>query len=78
MRFVCSGLLVYGIATPPNEYIFSTTVSSCKPRLGQINRVKHEFDKNALIVIINALVFTAPLFGSTPPNVIWSNSKHGT
>ena len=38
-------------------------------RLGQINHVQHIFDKSALIIIINALVFskfffTAPLFGA--------------
>ena len=27
-------------------------------RLGQINRVKYGFDKNAFIIIINALVFS--------------------
>ena len=52
--------------------------SYASERVYQINRVKQVFNKNALIIIINALVFIAPLFGSTPPNVIWSNSKHGT
>ena len=40
-----------------NEHITSL-VSSCMPRLGQINRVKHAFDKRSLEIIINALVFS--------------------
>ena len=39
-----------------NEHITSL-VSSCMSRLGQINRVKHAFDKRSLEIIINALVF---------------------
>lgn len=35
-----------------------STVSNCMARLGQINRVKHAFDSNALTVIINAIVFS--------------------
>ena len=62
-----------------NEHIVST-VSSCLSRLGQINRVKHFFDKTTLIIIINVLIFLvsyfiAPLFGAAPPNLIWTNSK---
>ena len=34
------------------------TVSSCMPRLAQINRAKYSFDKQSLIIIINSLVFT--------------------
>ena len=37
-----------------NEHIVST-VSSCMSRLGQINRVKHIFNKHALIIIIKCL-----------------------
>ena len=40
-----------------NEHIVST-VSSCMSRLGQINRVKHIFDKRALSIIINPVVFS--------------------
>jgi len=47
-----------------NEYIVST-VSSCMSRLGQINRVKHIFDKHALIIIINALVFSKLFYCSS-------------
>ena len=32
-------------------------VSSCMPSLARINRVKHMFDRNTLITIINTLVF---------------------
>ena len=34
------------------------TASSCMSCLGQINRVKHVFDKRTLLVIINSLVFS--------------------
>ena len=33
-------------------------ISSCMSRLGQINRVKHCFDKHTLTIIINSLVFS--------------------
>ena len=39
-------------------------------RLGQINRVKHFFDKNALIIIINVLVFIKLFYCSS----VWSNT----
>ena len=38
-----------------NDHVAST-VSSCMAHLGQINRVKHAFDTNTLIIIINTLV----------------------
>ena len=47
-----------------NEHIVST-VSSCMSRLGQINRVKHIFNKHALIIIINALVFSKLFYCSS-------------
>ena len=52
-----------------NEHIVST-VSSCMSRLGQINRVKHIFDKRALIIIINALVFSKLFYCSS----VWSST----
>ena len=52
-----------------NEHIVST-VSSCLSRLGQINRVKHFFDKTTLIIIINVLVFSQ-LFNCSS---VWSNT----
>ena len=39
-------------------------------RLGQINRVKHIFDKRALIIIINALVFSELFYCSS----VWGNT----
>ena len=39
--------------------------------LGQINRVKHFFDKNALIIIINVLVFSKLFCCSS----VWSNTN---
>ena len=52
-----------------NEHIVSTA-SSCMSRLGQINRVKHFFDKNTLIIIINVLVFGKLFYCSS----VWSNT----
>ena len=47
-----------------NEHIVST-VSSCMSRLGQINRVKHIFDKCTLNITINALVFSKLFYCSS-------------
>ena len=47
------------------------TVSSCMSSLGQINRVKHSFDKHTLIIIINTLVFSKLFYCSTA----WSNTS---
>ena len=47
-----------------------STVSSCMSRLGQINHVKHIFDKRALLIIINALVFSKLFYCSS----VWSNT----
>ena len=44
------------------------TVSSCMSRLAQINRVKHSFDKQSLIIIINSLVFSKLFYCSC----VWS------
>ena len=52
-----------------NEHIVST-VSSSMSRLGQINRVKHFFDKTTLIIIINVLVFSQLFYCSC----VWSNT----
>ena len=43
------GITLDSNLTYNNEHIVST-VSSCMSRLGQINRVKHTFDKRALII----------------------------
>ena len=50
-----------------NDHVTST-VSSCMTRLGQINRVKHAFDRNT--IILNALVFSKLLYCSN----VWSNT----
>jgi len=52
-----------------NEHIVST-VSSCMSRLGQVNRIKHIFDKRTLIIIINALVLSKLFYCSS----VWSNT----
>ena len=40
-------------------------------RLGQINRVKHVFDKRTLLMIINSLVFSRLFYCSN----VWSNTS---
>ena len=59
-----------------NDHIVNT-VSSCMSRLGQINRVKHAFDRGILITVINALVlvncFITQTCGQTPPTVTLIN-----
>ena len=52
-----------------DEHILST-VSSCMSRLGQINRVKHAFERPILEIIINALVFSKLFYCSS----VWSNT----
>ena len=52
-----------------NKHVVQT-VSACISRLRQINRVKHGFDKRALIIIINALVFSKLFCCSN----VWSNT----
>ena len=46
-------------------------VSSCMSRLDQINRVKHSFNKQSLITIRNALVFSKLFYFST----VWSSTS---
>ena len=53
-----------------NDHV-RTIVASCMSRLGQINRVKHCFNKRSLILIINALVFTKLYYCSS----VWSNTS---
>ena len=53
-----------------NEHVVQT-VSACISRLGQINRVKHAFDKRTLVIIINALVFSKLFYCSN----VWSNTS---
>ena len=54
-----------------DEHVIKT-VSLCKSRLGQINRVKHVFDKRTLLMIINSLVFSKLFYCS---NVRANTSK---
>ena len=46
------------------------TVSTCMSRLGQINRVKHAFDRNTLTIVINALVLSKLYYCSN----VWCNT----
>lgn len=47
-----------------------STVASCMSRLGQINRVKHAFNKDTLTILINPLVFGTLYYCSN----VWCNT----
>ena len=47
----------------------TTTVSECIARLAQINRVKHCLDKDTLLTVIHALVFSKMHYCSN----VWAN-----
>ena len=47
----------------------TTIVSECIARLAQINRVKHCLDKNTLLTVIHALVFSKMYYCSN----VWAN-----
>ena len=53
-----------------DEHIIKTT-SSCMSRLGQINHVKHAFDKRKILMIINSLVFSKFFYCSN----VWANTS---
>ena len=53
-----------------NDHV-RTIVASCMSRLGQINHVKHCFNKRTVILIINALVFTKLYYCSS----VWINTS---
>ena len=53
-----------------NDHIIKTA-SSCMSALGQISRVKHIFNKNILVTIINSLVFSKLYYCSS----VWSNTS---
>jgi len=53
-----------------DEHIIKTA-SSCMSCLGQINHVKHAFDKRTLLLIINSLVFSKLLYCSN----VWANTS---
>ena len=52
-----------------NDHV-AFTASSCMARLGQINRVKHAFDRSTISIIINALVFSKLFYCCN----VWSNT----
>ena len=52
-----------------DEHI-TKTISSCMSHLGQINCVKHVLDRQTLITVINALVFSKLFYCSN----VWSNT----
>jgi len=57
-----------GVTFDPNlnfDKHIVTTVSSCMSILSQINRIKHIFSKDLLIIIINALVFSKLFYCSS-------------
>ena len=51
-----------------NNHIIKT-VSSCMSALGQINRVKHAFDRRTLLIVMNTLVFSKLFYCSN----VWAN-----
>ena len=53
-----------------DDHILKTT-SSCMSSLAQISRLKHVVDRNQLVAVINALVFSKLLYCST----VWSNTS---
>lgn len=61
-----------------NDHIVNT-VSSCMSHLGQINRVKHAFDRRTLITVLNAwflvncVITGIQTCGLTPPTVTLTN-----
>ena len=62
-----------GVTFDPNLTFYDhilKTVSSCMSSLAQINRVKYMFDKNTLMIVINALVFSKLFYCSS----VWSNA----
>jgi len=54
-----------------NDHIVNT-VYSCMSCLGQINGVKHAFDRGTLITVINALVLSKLFYCSN----VWANSSN--
>ena len=53
-----------------NEHI-RKTVASCMNKLIQINRIKHLFDKETLLLVINSFVFSRLFYCSS----VWSNTS---
>ena len=65
-----------GVILDPNltfdNHILTTSVSGCIARLAQINRVKHCLDKNTLLTVIHALVFSKMYYCSN----VWANTTN--
>ena len=53
-----------------DEHIVKT-ISSCMSILYQINHVKHAFDRQTLIIVINSLVFSKLFYCSN----VWLNTS---
>ena len=67
-----------GVILDPNltfdNHILTTSVSGCIPRLAQINRVKHCLDKNTLLTVMHALLFSKMYYCS----IVWANTTNET
>ena len=64
-----------GIILDPNVTLdnhITTSVSECIARLAQINRVKHCLDKNTLLTLIHAFVFSKMYYCSN----VWANTTN--
>ena len=64
-----------GVILDPNLILdnhITTSVSECIARLAQINRVKYCVDKNTLLTVIHALVFSKMYYCSN----VWANTKN--
>ena len=64
-----------GVILDPNltfDNHITTSVSECIERLAQINQVKHCLDKNTLLTVIHALVFSKMYYCSN----VWANTKN--
>ena len=67
-----------GVILDPNltfdNHILTTSVSGCIARLAQINRVKHCLDKNTLLTVMHALLFSKMYYCS----IVWANTTNET
>lgn len=63
------GVLIDSRSLTFNDHVASTMSSLCMSRLGQINQVKHAFDRKTLITIMDASVFSKLHYCSN----VWSN-----
>ena len=80
VSFMGKSLTTVESAKDPGVYIdahltydthISHLVSSCLSKLVQINRTKHSFDRETLLLIITSLVFSKLLYCST----VWANTS---